>query len=79
MQVFILVVSGANILKWGIIIPTHKGGSYEEPSNYRPIALTSHVIKIFEKVMRSHMISYLEENNLLKGLIRSKSIIFVNQ
>ena len=43
------------------------GGSKAIPKNYRPIALTSHLIKIFEKVIRNKLVSYLEQNNLLNA------------
>ena len=52
-------------LKEAHIIPVHKGGSQGTPSNYRPIALTSHLIKVFEKVVRNNLVQFLEENNLL--------------
>ena len=51
-------------LKQCIITPTHKGGSKAEAENYRPIALTSHIIKIFEKVIRNHITNYMDENSL---------------
>ena len=35
------------------------------PKRYRPISLTSHLIKIFERVIRKHIVKYLETNNLL--------------
>ena len=35
------------------------------PANYRPVALTSHVSKIFERVLRKFLVSHLEENSLL--------------
>ena len=54
-----------SILKLGNIVPIHKGGSKGEAKNYRPVALTSHIIKIFEKVIRNHIVSHLEENGLL--------------
>ena len=53
------------LLKTGNIVPIHKGGSRGLPKQYRPVALTSHLIKIFEKVLRKFLISYLEENKLL--------------
>ena len=46
------------------ITPIHKGGSRATPKNYRPIALTSHLIKIFEKVIRKYIVAYIEENSL---------------
>ena len=50
-------------LKTANIVPVHKGGNRGEPANYRPIALTSHLIKLFEKVVRKHIVAYMEENN----------------
>ena len=51
-------------LKEAHIIPIHKGGNQGVASNYRPIALTSHLIKIFEKVVRNCLAQFLEENEL---------------
>ena len=31
-----------------IICPVHKGGSRADPSQYRPVALTSHIMKVFD-------------------------------
>ena len=50
-------------LKQSMIVPQHKGDSRALPANYRPIALTSHLIKIFEKIVRSHLVTHLEKNN----------------
>ena len=33
--------------------------------NYRPIALTSNIIKIFERVIRFQLVHYLESNKLI--------------
>ena len=46
-------------------VPIHKKGSKAVAANYRPISLTSHVVKIFERVIRKKLVLYLEENNLL--------------
>ena len=43
-------------LKSANVIPIHKGGTKSLPKNYRPIALTSHLIKIFEKVVRNQLV-----------------------
>ena len=51
-------------MKTANIIPIHKGGSRGVAANYRPVALTSHLIKIFEKVLRNRMISHMEEHDL---------------
>ena len=47
-----------------MIAPHHKGNSKADAVNYRPIALTSHIIKIFEKVIQTHLVAHLEHNNL---------------
>ena len=32
--------------------------------NYRPVALTSHLIKVFEKVLPKHIVDYMEKHLL---------------
>ena len=49
------------------ILPLFKKGSAGIPENYRPIANSSHLIKIFEKVIRKYLVQYLEENQLLNA------------
>ena len=53
-----------DIFKTADIAPLHKGGSKATPKNYRPIALTSHIIKTFEKVLRTAISTHLETHNL---------------
>ena len=55
----------AQSLKDAHITPIHKGGSRAYPQNYRPISLTSHLIKVFERVIRKKLVSFLEDNNLM--------------
>ena len=45
-------------LKEAHIIPIHKGGHQGLASNYRPVALTSHLIKIFE----NHIVQFMNAN-----------------
>ena len=48
-----------------LISPIHKGGSRGIPSNYRPVALTSHIMKMFERVVRRQIVAHMEDNDLL--------------
>ena len=49
-----------SILKVSNITPVHKGGDKHTAKNYRPVALTSHLIKVFEKVVRNHLVKFIE-------------------
>ena len=53
-------------LKRSIITPIHKGKGENRaiPANYRPVALTSHIIKLFEKVLRKNIVKFMNDNNL---------------
>ena len=42
-----------------------KKGSRSEPGNYRPVSLTSQIGKIFERLIRDRIVSFLEENDKL--------------
>ena len=48
-----------------LVQPVPKKGDRSNPSNYRPIALTSAVAKVFKTLLNSHFIKHLESNNLL--------------
>ena len=50
-------------LKIAKAIPTFKKGSNLKASNYRPISLLSNINKIFEKVMYSRLLSFLNDQN----------------
>ena len=47
------------------ILGFYKGGKKESPAQYRPIALSSHIAKILERVVRVKLIEYLDINNLM--------------
>ena len=51
-------------VKQSLICPIHKGYSTALPKNYRPVALTSHLVKLFEKIVWKHIVDYLDQNNL---------------
>ena len=42
-----------------------KKGSRFIASNYRPVSLTCHIIKIYERILRKQMIRHLDNNDLL--------------
>ena len=47
------------------VTPIYKGaGSKDDPSNYRPIAVVSHIPKALEKCINSWLMSYFEEHVL---------------
>ena len=48
-----------------VVTPIYKSGNKSDPSNYRPIALTNHLTKIFERVLKKALVKHLESNNLL--------------
>ena len=55
------------ILKTQGIVPIFKKGNKSNPANYRPVSLTSHLIKLFEKIIRIKIVDYIEEHNLLRS------------
>ena len=70
----------ASLLKTAIICPILKPGSQRDhPKAYRPVSLTSHVIKVFERIIRKSLVEYLQENNLLPdnqhGFISGRSTL----
>ena len=51
------------IWKEAIITPIYKGkGGKSDPAQYRPISLTSQIIKLLERIIRSYLIQFLEVN-----------------
>jgi len=60
------------------ITPLFKKGDKRDPSNYRPISLTSVVCKVLERLIRDHLMNHLKMNNLLSnkqyGFIPGRSV-----
>ena len=68
----------AGIFKHAITCPVLKSNSASYlPKSYRPISLTSHLIKIFEKIVREAIVKHLIDNDLLPtnqhGFIKGRS------
>ena len=80
-----LINNGSNgdiapLLKSAIICPILKPGSQRNhPKSYRPVSLTSHIVKIFERIIRATLVKYLEDNGLIPenqhGFIKGKSTL----
>lgn len=66
-------------LKIAEIKPVYKKGPTSDISNYRPIALLSNISKVFEKVICTRLVNFLETNQILadcqNGFRKNKSTI----
>lgn len=54
-----------NSFKTALITPIHKGGDKSDITNYRPISLLNVFSKIFERIVKKRLLTYLEENFIL--------------
>lgn len=54
-----------DVLKTSIVVPLYKSGNTSDPTNYRPIALTSTISKIFEQCIKFKLVKHLESRRLL--------------
>ena len=43
----------------------HKKGSKNDPNNYRPISLTAICCKIMERIIKRHIINFLDQNHII--------------
>ena len=50
------------------IVPVFKKGIKSDPANYRPISLTSIVLKILEKIVCHKVSSYLSLHNIITDI-----------
>ena len=59
------------------IVPIHKSGSKAKMANFRPVALTSAVCKVFEKLICIAILSFLTVNKLISpqqhGFVKGRS------
>jgi len=48
------------------VVPVFNGGCRNVATNYRPISLTSQLYKVFEAIIRDHVVEFLEVNKLIR-------------
>ena len=51
--------------KISYIAPIYKNGERARAENYRPVSITSHIIKLYERILRRIIVDYLEVNSVL--------------
>lgn len=56
------------VRKEASVVPIHKRASINDCSNYRPVALTSCLAKIFEKCVFKHVLNYFRDNDLFSHI-----------
>ena len=59
------------------VTPIYKKGDCTQPSNYRPISITSIVSKIFEHILSSRITKHLENNNIMNNSVDLEAITHV--
>ena len=52
-------------LKIGKVIPIHKGGTIHDIGNFRPISVLSIFSKVFEKIVYTRLMSFLNTHDIL--------------
>ncbi|XP_065565224.1 uncharacterized protein LOC136030261 [Artemia franciscana] len=56
-----------DLLKKAKIIPIFEIGEAQDPNNYRPIALLSPLVEVFENIMKYRLTSFLEKINFFRS------------
>merc|ERR1712121_274250 len=68
-----------DILKLAYMTPIHKGGSRLNPENYRPVSLTPHIMKVFERVIKKKLTEHLRKEGLVNngqhGFVEGRSTL----
>ena len=57
------VISGSLPFDWisANIVPIHKKNDRHSPDNYRPISLTSIIVKVLERIIHKHLYFSIEK------------------
>ena len=50
-------------LKLAKVVPIFKSGEYDKVNNYRPISVLSFFSKIFEKIMYTNVVNFMDKND----------------
>ena len=54
-----------NILKHAVVIPIYKNGGKDNASNYRPISLITCLSKVYEKIFKTRLSSFVTKHKLI--------------
>ena len=70
LELFWLLEKVPKILKKTILVPIVKkaDGDIHDPSNYRPIALMSNLLKIYQRILNRRLLSFLENAGFFSDL-----------
>ena len=55
------------VLRPGWVTPVWKKSDREDPSDYRPISITNHILKVIERVISEQLTNYLADNSVLSS------------
>ena len=64
-----------SVWKSASVVALFKSGAKAEPLNYRPVSLTCIVCKVYEQLLRTHIVSFLEhriskhQHGFIKGTV----------
>ena len=57
------------------VSPIHKGGSCDDPGNFRPISIILIIAKVLEKLIANQLLNYFETHHLLSMTIKEHTAV----